>query len=142
MSVKKPPLTTEQIRALSRSRQRNGSSNPKKPCGCHKKVKHDTVLDTLIHRCINCQIDGKPGCDMYYRVKATPCKVKDIIKNFPCHIVEEVKTRRSICEKCPHTKFNGDKCTLRNKCCFGSWRAKPASVCPDNPPRWKNIQSK
>ena len=114
----------------------------KSPCpDCNKKSRK-TKADRLTQRCTNCRIDGKAGCAMHYRAKAAPCRVKPIIESFPCHIIQSVKERWELCKKCPHTKHGGDGCTIRNKCCFGSWRAKPASFCPDEPSRWGRIEPK
>lgn len=50
--------------------------------------------------------------------------------------VTESKRRFAICKKCSSSLDNAFKCKLFKKCCFGRWRAKLSSKCPDTPPKW------
>jgi hypothetical protein len=50
------------------------------------------------------------------------------------------KTRFEICKECEKATHEGFGCVLWKKCCFGAWRNKLTSVCPDTPPRWGKIE--
>lgn len=44
---------------------------------------------------------------------------------------DEVKGRMRICRGCEHSTRGGWGCEFHKGCCFGKWRAKPESVCPE-----------
>jgi len=46
------------------------------------------------------------------------------------------RERFEICKTCDKSGENGFKCSLREGCCFGRWRAQPENKCPANPPKW------
>ena len=50
------------------------------------------------------------------------------------------KNRFEICKTCEKSLEGGFGCKLYKKCCFGKFRTKPESKCPDNPPKWDIIK--
>ena len=47
--------------------------------------------------------------------------------------------RWAVCRECEHSCEGGYKCAKHTGCCFGKWRAKSESQCPDDPPRWLGV---
>lgn len=45
--------------------------------------------------------------------------------------------RFAICKTCEHSRDDAFACALYHACCFGRWRARPESQCPDNPRKWE-----
>ena len=68
---------------------------------------------------------------MLKKPSGSPVTLVQIKKN-----VELSKQRFEICKTCEHATENGHKCALHKGCCFGSWRSRPTSQCPDSPPKW------
>ena len=45
--------------------------------------------------------------------------------------IKELKQRYEICKLCSRSPDSGLTCAIYKSCCFGKWRTKPESKCPE-----------
>jgi len=80
---------------------------------------------------------GKPWTDERWLPPKIAAAVAAQAKAAPQRVMlpedaERSRKRFEICKACDQAENEGFKCALHKGCCFGRWRSKPESKCPQD----------